>query len=155
MNKYFIERYYPLVLAVLVTIIFLLYNKRIENVDEVMKKIMDAALAICGALLGFLLTILTIINTINTRRMRFVKETGLFPLLNHYLRIALFLNITTITVYFLVPIFLSFDSILKNKDWVYDFLVFLISFTWIANIRFSSVFIRLLTDPNENSTGAI
>lgn len=143
----YIEKYYPLTLSVLLTLIFCHFQHRLESVDEMLKRLLDAALAISGALLGFLLTILTIINTIDTRRMQFVRDSGNLPLLNRYLKVALYSNIASISIYFILPILSTFHEWQKYKDGLYAVLVFIVAFTWIVNIRFSSVFIKLLTDP--------
>ena len=82
--------------------------------------------------------------------MRFVKEAGAFHLLNHYLRVALYLNILSISIYFIMPIIFYFQEMCDNKKWVYSVVILIVSFTWLANIRFSTLFIRLLTDPKEN-----
>jgi len=148
--RYYIERYYPLVLSIIVSGLFYTYHSKIDNLEETVKKLLDAALAICGALLGFLLTILTIINTIDTRRMRFVKESGAIRLLNRYLKVALYSNIVSISVYFLTPILFSSCESSDTRVIIYTCVVLIVSFTWIANIRFSRLFIKLLSDPKED-----
>jgi hypothetical protein len=145
-----IEKYYPLFLAIVLSFSFYWFEKRIDNIDEIIQKLLDSALAICGALLGFLLTILTLINTIDTRRMRFVKEAGYYHLLIRYLKVALFLDLISISLYFTLPIICSIQALLANRNIIYTVLVFIVSLTWIANIRFSLIFIRLMTDPEKN-----
>lgn len=145
--SYYYEKYYPIVFSIIITTLFFYFQVKMENIDETVKKLLDSALAICGALLGFLLTILTLINTIETRRMRFVKQSGTFPTLNHYLKVALFLNLLSISIYFIHPILNSIKAIAVYKSQCYTCTVFIISFTWLANIRFTKIFIRLLTDP--------
>jgi len=141
-----LAKYYPYTLALILGGLFYHYQHRFTNLEEVVKKTLDAALTICGVLLGFLLTILTIISSIATRRMRFVKDSGAYPLLNFYLKSALYSNLITISFYFVLPFLSSIESILL-KDIINALLVFMITFTWISNIRFSSVFIHLMTDP--------
>src|SRR5438045_2416766 len=98
----YLGKYYPFVLALIISFGFYHYQDNLNNVDEVIKKLLDSALAICGALLGFLLTILTLINSIDTRGIRFVKETGYYGLLNYYLKTALFSNLVSISIYFVL-----------------------------------------------------
>ncbi len=141
-----IAKYYPYAIALILGILFYHYQHKFANLEEVIKKTLDAALTICGVLLGFLLTILTIISSVVTRRMQFVKDSGAYPLLNHYLKTALYSNLITISFYFILPFLSTVENILL-KDIINAILVFMISFTWITNIRFSSVFIRLMTDP--------
>lgn len=149
--RYVIEKYYPIFLAIVLSIVFYKYQNKIENIDETLKKLLDSALAICGALLGFLLTILTLINSVDTRRMRFVKEAGFYPQLNRYLKTALFLNLVSISTYFLLPIIFALKNVVYVKDILYAGLIFIISFTWLANIRFTTIFIKLMTDPKGNN----
>lgn len=122
-----------------------------EKIDAMLTKFMDSALAICGALLGFLLTILTIINSIETRRMKFIRESGNFPLLNHYLKVGILTNIISISLSFILPILSSIKEIAQNKGMLYTCVVFIVSFTWLINIRFSIIFVKLFTDPPPRS----
>ncbi len=142
-----IAKYYPYVIALVIGATFYHYQHSLTNLEEVLKKILDAALTICGVLLGFLLTILTMISTIATRRMQFVKDSGAYPLLNYYLKTALYSNLITISFYFILPFLIPLENA-DAKDVINAVLIFLISFTWITNIRFSSVFIRLMSDPD-------
>src|SRR6478736_2464825 len=101
---YRVEQYYPHVVAILIASLFYAFHCSITDYEKVVGKIMETSLSICGTLLGFLLTILTIINSIETRRMRFIRDSGNYPLLMKYLRVALFSNIVCISVYFIAPI---------------------------------------------------
>lgn len=141
-----LAKLYPYAIALIFGGLCYHYQHKFENLEEIIKKILDAALTICGVLLGFLLTILTIISSVATRRMQFVKDSGAYPLLNYYLKTALYSNLITISMYFILPFLSSIESAVV-KDIINSFLVFMISFTWITNIRFSSVFIGLMTDP--------
>jgi hypothetical protein len=145
--RYLIERYYPFVCALLMAIMYMICRDKIAGIDEIIKKLLDTSLSISGTLLGFLLTILTIISTIQTRRMRFLKESGHYYLVNNYLRAALFSNIISISIYFLLPIVLSFTQLATYKNWIYAAVIFAVFYGWLANIRFSSIFIKLLVDP--------
>ena len=141
-----LSKYYPYAIALILGGLFYCYQHKFTNLEDIIKKTLDAALTICGVLLGFLLTILTIISTIATRRMQFVKDSGGYPLLNYYLKTALYSNLITISFYFILPFLSTIESIVF-KDIINAVLVFMISFTWLTNIRFSSVFISLMSDP--------
>jgi len=142
-----IAKYYPYFLALIIAIVFYYFEDKLPNLNEVIKKILDSALVICGALLGFLLTILTLINSINTRRMKFLKEAGYYPMLNNYLKTALYSNLISISIYFILPILSSINHTHNERNLAYALLIYIISFTWIVNVRFSSIFIKLMTDP--------
>lgn len=80
--------------------------------------------------------------------MAFVKDSGYFETLNKYLKVALWLDILGITVSFASPVFLLIKtcplSTLCNAA-----VIFIISYTLFTNIRFSLIFIRLLSDPKK------
>lgn len=146
---YYVEKYYPHVLSCVISIIFFQIAQRSDNIEEIAKKIMDTSLAISGTLLGFLLTILTIINSIETRRMRFIKESGNYKTLLRYLKTALLSNIFCISVCFITPILISLKTFSDYTNLIYSVTIFIVAFTWLANIRFSGIFIRLLSDPKK------
>jgi hypothetical protein len=143
---YYIEKYYPICIALILSIAFHITYDCIKNVDSILNDLLSSSLTIFPVLLGFLLTILTIINSIDTRRMRFIKESGSYSLLVIYLRTSLILDIVSITTCFIFP-FLQFTEMKILEQQVYTALIFLFSYTWISNIRFSSIFIKLLIDP--------
>jgi len=72
--------------------------------------------------------------------------SGSYSSLINYLRISLLLDIFSITTCFIFP-FLQFTEIIIYKQQVYSALIFLFVYTWVSNIRFSSIFIKLLIDP--------
>lgn len=67
-----------------------------------MDQICDNALSLSVTLHDFFLTILTIINSIESGRMSFVKELGMYPQLLSYLKAAIQANIVLIAVSFLI-----------------------------------------------------
>lgn len=141
-----VERWYPLVLAVIIGVVFYRKSYLLKDVPTIIDKLMTSAITICGALLGFLLTILTIINSIDTRTMRIVKSSGAFGLLNSYLRVAIMSNIVTISITFLLPAIFSLNDETLFRQYVYSILVSIVAYTWFANMRFSFLFVRTLTD---------
>lgn len=136
----------PFLATIIVAGLFYYFQNKIPNVSEIIKKLLETSLAVCGALLGFLLTILTIINTIATRRMNFIKEAGKFGELNHYLKMALWFNLISISIYFIYPTLTSCINAETFVHWSNSVLIWLVSYTWFLNIRFSLIFIKLLTD---------
>ncbi len=144
---YRVEKYYPLVVSIIISVSFFYIAQDLKDISLMAKNILDTSLTICGTLLGFLLTILTIINSIETRRMRFIRESGNYSTLMGYLKIALTSNIICISSYFIYPIILSIGVLGYYKNLIYSVAIFIVSFAWLVNIRFASIFIKLLTDP--------
>jgi|GEM_PF-4969096 len=141
------EKFWPLLLTIIALIIFYKYQDKIKDLDKTIDKLLETSLAVSGALLGFLLTILTIINSISTRRMHFVKTGGGFPLLNHYLKMAIWFDLINISTFFIYPLMASYNFIINYISYIKIGVVGIIIFTWLLNIRFSLIFIKLLTDP--------
>ena len=156
--RYYIEKYYPPVVSfALVTwgwIDFYLF----KGFHELMCKIADNALSISVTLLGFFLTILTIINAIDTRRMRFVKQGNKFQDLIGFLRNAITLNLLLIGASF---IFKYFDTekisilFIKGRNCIDFGYLFLFLLTMLASFRFTSIFVSLLTDPDVDRKGEV
>src|SRR6201996_5066114 len=91
-----IERNYPWVLTVFVTFLVFKFSGFIVKFDTLIPALTQSALTISATLLGFLLTILTIINSITTRRMDFVKTGGGYPALLSYLSKAIISNLIVV-----------------------------------------------------------
>lgn len=144
--RYYIERYWPIVLAIVITLLFYQKLKSFNNIETVIGKFMDSSLSICGTMLGFLLTILTIINAIDTRRMRFVKESGNYDTLMHYLKLGLFMDFISITICFVAPAIFSITGLIQDKCYVYSIIVLIVVFTWLTNIRFAYIFVKLMAE---------
>lgn len=143
-----IERYWPLVVAGMVSATFYHFQNTISGLNEIITNLLSATLSICGTLLGFLLTILTIINTINTRRMKFVKDSGYYPILNFRLKVALWLDLVGVSLSFIYPILKSINSQQEVIIYYNVGVIFIVSYMLFANIRFTTIFIKLLTDPD-------
>ncbi len=133
-------------MSLLCALTFHFLQDKFGEADKLVGKLLDSALVVAGTLLGFLLTITTIMNTIHTRRMAFIKETGNYPVLHNYLKIAIILNIVTISLVIVTP----FVSALKPTgialNITYSTQLFIILWNWFANIRFTIVFIKLLSE---------
>jgi hypothetical protein len=106
----------------------------------------QSILTISATLLGFLLTILTVIHTINTRRMQWVKDFGAYPRLMGYLSRAITSNIGII-LFSLVELFIERNAInhmvLNSIDYGFIFLSF---FALLLTTRFALIFVGLLVD---------
>lgn len=143
--RYYSERFWPIIVALAAGIGYFVWYDKVINSKVLIGSLMSSALTLSGTLLGFLLTITTIMGAIDTRRMRAVKEGGGFPLLEHYLRNAIWLNIIVVSMVFVVPFF---DTQLDTPCTVallHAAQLFLVAWAWFASIRFTVVFIRLLS----------
>ncbi|MBS0646417.1 MAG: hypothetical protein JSR97_07470 [Verrucomicrobia bacterium] len=143
---YYFEKYYPLAISALLTFLVYKYQVYLSDFKTLVPQIAQNSLTISGTLLGFLLTILTIVNTINTRRMQFVKDSGHFERLLNFLNVSIKANIVVIVLSFLV-IFLNRDKISDTVFRYIDFcFIFITLFAIFLTVRFAIIFIQLLTD---------
>lgn len=148
--RYFFEKYYPLTISILLTFGSAYFKIFGEGMPTLVNQLADNALSISVTLFGFLLTILTLVNSIDTRRMRFVRDMGGFPRLMTYLRIAIFSNLTLLAASFLVKYIehrIGFDNLTIKGCNIPDYLfIFLFIFSILTSLRFTHIFISLLTD---------
>jgi hypothetical protein len=152
--KYKFEKYYPFVTSILLTIVILAYKSRISDVPSLIDKIADNGIGLATTLVGFFLTILTIINSIETRRMDFVRSKGLYPTLIKYLNQSIRYNAILIASSFLVK---YIDH--RSNKWlqvfgcnIVDYLyLYSLILTLMISLRFTNIFVRLLADPKDHA----
>jgi hypothetical protein len=143
----FIEKFFPFFTSFLFTILtyFTLSNEQIRNITII---VLGKSFIVSGIFLGFLLTIITIIGSISTRKMQFVKQSGNYPRLLNYLTRAFYGNIGLLLVSFFVLTYQEMKiSIIIPKSFTM-LLLFLSLYVLLLSIRFSIVFIQLILDKN-------
>ncbi len=146
------EKCYPIFMAVVLAGVIICCEKRkVINFSILIGKLSDNALSLSVTFLGFLLTILTIINSIDTRRMRFIRTGGLYPRLLSYLRNAIVLNLFLIAFSFGAR-YLDYRTIALLTVGNYNIIdcLYLWFFCWtlLSSYRFTKIFVSLLSDPN-------
>lgn len=148
--RYFFERYYPFLIAIILTVYSVIVKLFEEGMPILINQLADNALSISVTLFGFLLTILTLINSIDTRRMRFVRDMGSFGRLMKYLKVAIFSNLALLSSSFLIKYIEHRKDVklLSIKGFnIPDYLfIFLFLYTILVSLRFTQIFISLLTD---------
>lgn len=145
--KVFFEKYGPYLLSLFTAVGVYLYKSHFLNFNQIFDQVTTNALSVSGTLIGFFLTILTIINTITTRRMRFLKDSGLFPRLLNYLNTTIFWHLIVISIGLFLPLI---RQIFYLKRFAFEgkvLIVAVIFLSWLLSIRFTRIFIKLLHDP--------
>ena len=141
-----IEKYWPFTIALIIALPLSFHRSNISGFDEILQTTLLKSLNISGTLIGFFLTIFTIISTIKTRRMQFIKEAGLFPRVNKYLVSVIVWHLVNISLILFFPVIESIGL----PDWAdlfsKGFLIFVVAFSWSLSIRFTSIFIKLLKE---------
>lgn len=144
-----VEKYYPVFLSIILTGLIFHFSMFIMPFQLLMPLLRQSMLTISATLLGFLLTILTVIHTISTRRMQWVKDFGAFPRLMGYLSKSITSNMGII-LFSLIELFIQRNSInpivLSLIDYGFIFLSFL---ALLLTTRFAMIFVGLLVDKSE------
>jgi hypothetical protein len=141
-----IEKYWPFTVTVLITVLFYKKADSFKELDKLLSKLLESSLTVCGTLLGFLLTITTIISAVNTRRMRWIRDAGYFGTLQKYLNISIILNLLVVFLALIIPFVLSTSVGLRFLIYIQTVEVFFIIWTLLASARFIQIFIRLLSE---------
>ncbi|MGI4760552.1 MAG: hypothetical protein ACRYF0_07600 [Janthinobacterium lividum] len=145
----FFERYLPLLAALAITAGTWRYLRSlpVADVGPLFSTFISASLTITTTLLGFLLTIYTIFQSIDTPRKRFLVQLGQLSTLNHYLIIAVWALLGA------AVLLLSFTLIPVKPPILPDYwrytqlgLIFVTAFSIACSTRFINIFLRLMVD---------
>lgn len=142
----FLAKYYPYFLSILIIWIFYKFNNKFINLLN-FGSLISSSMVVFSVLLGFLLTITTLLHTIDNTAMRTLKKTKQYGDLLHYLNYSIYFSLLISTTSLSIPIL---KSILLNLNvdiifWSKYLMLFLILTTLILTIRFITVFISLMT----------
>lgn len=138
-NRALWEIFYPLIitLAVNALLIFtpLFYYLNFEKLAEI-------GISIFGIFIGFFITVLTIINTIENEYIRSLKRDGNFHLIGNYLKQAIWSSLYSIilsTLYLFI-----FCQIYEYWIFYYEILFStVVVYSVMTSFRFISVFLKL------------
>jgi hypothetical protein len=142
--KYYIEKYYPQTVALTLAILFHVFRGQFHDITSLINNLANSTLLVSGTLLGFLLTVITIIRGIDNKPMRFIKQQEGFSLLMQYLRSAIHCNITAISLTIILPFANAFNYSLHLSPIINSLHVFITVLAWATSIRFSIIFIRII-----------
>jgi divalent metal cation (Fe/Co/Zn/Cd) transporter len=146
--RYWIERLYPFILAVVGAVVFFISfpSMSIERFED-FNLLADRTLRINTVLLGFFLTMYGIVGTIQSRRMEFVRTSGLYGTLMSYNKAAVIAQFFSI----LVVLVSSFYQFYQNNLWldrvIASLLAFVIIYSYLAAYRFTRLVLKLMVDP--------
>ncbi len=148
--KVYLERYYPIVITVLLLVVWIVFKSDVKNLPALIDKLSDNSIGLSTTLVGFFLTILTLINSIDTRRMKVVRSAGAYPRLLRYLNQSIRTNVILIALSFIVK-YVEHRSVAWLQITGYNLLdygfLFLLIITLLISVRFINIFVQLLADP--------
>ena len=138
-NSAYWEIFYPFIFTLLITIIYFLspYNCFFD-----FKNLVDSSLNLFGILIGFLITVLTILNTIENSYTRALKNGDSYHLLTMYLKHSIWGCFFSIICAILYVFFINsiLDSYIKYANSIF-LLTFL--FAIFSSYRFIKIFLKL------------
>lgn len=149
--KRLIERFGPALFTFIATFIMALYVQKLpmNTLETMQDKFSNSALSISTSLLGFFLTIYTIIHSVNTERMQDIRSNGAYSRLMEFLRKALYSHAIIIGVLLLFCL-----PSLGTMSWrisgytIYLWLLFVAALSWsvAVSLRFITIFLKLINE---------
>ena len=141
--KYYFEKYYPFFSGVIFGIVFYFIVPKLNDIILLMDKLTDATLIVSATFVGFFLTITTVLKSINTRRMRFLKDQRGMGQVIGYLHNAIWLNMAALALSITYP-FIQKLIVEESCIFLYVLHVFILTWAWASSFRFSYLFLKLI-----------
>ena len=142
MNK--IATYYPYPVSfIIVLIIYLLDNDIVNSIN--FAELLNSTMVVFSVLFGFLLTVSTLLYTIDTKIMRDLRKTSGYLSLVHYLKVAIYASLLIAIISLCVPLFKNSMNLRIQTELIFygkHLFLFLIFLSLILSIRFIHVFIN-------------
>lgn len=135
----FIEKYYPLITSIILSTLSFTYGGLL-CFDYL--NFYNTSLSIFSILIGFLLTVSTIINTLDNEAIDFIKKSEKFYLFLSYLKKSINTSLySLLIIIFFILINKSFDKII---DYINTLIVFQIILALLNCFRFIKIFIKII-----------
>lgn len=147
--KRLLERLGPFVFTLGATLAMAVYVQHLslKDFDAVRDKFSDSALSISTTMLGFFLTIYTIIHSVNTEQMNVIRANGAYGRLISFLQTSLYSHaiVVGLLLLFCLPSLGSTHWEIGNYK-VHLWLIFIAALAWsvAVSLRFIRIFLRLI-----------
>ena len=132
---------YPKIISIL--FLFILINFGGDNILD-FDKLIGESISVFGILLGFFITIITLLNTMDNQYMRVIRSNNeTFGLLKKYLKNVIWLTFYTI-ILGLIYEFILINCYFPFKD-IYQLIIFFFNIlTIISSYRFIKLFLLII-----------
>ena len=142
MNK--TATYYPYPLSFFIVLgIYLIDNDIVNSIN--FSELLNSTMVVFSVLFGFLLTVSTLLYTIDTRIMRELRKTKGYKSLVHYLKVAIYASLLIAIISLCIPLFKNSLNLKVETELIFYgkyLFIFLIFLSLILSIRFIHVFIN-------------
>ena len=135
----FIEKYYPLIFSLIICLLRFIIGE-IFCFDY--NNFYNTSLSIFSILIGFLLTVSTIINTLDNEAIDFIKKSDKYYLFIDYLKKSIYSSLNSLL--FVIFYILLKESFSKFNIYINTFLIFYLSFSLLNCYRFIKIFIKII-----------
>lgn len=137
-------KYYPYPLSFF--LVYLIYRINPNTVNSInFSELLNSTMVVFSVLFGFLLTVSTLLYTIDTKIMRELRKTNGYMSLLHYLKASIYASLIIAIISLCFPLFKNAINLTAYKELIqfgkYLFLS-LIFLSLILSIRFIYVFIN-------------
>jgi hypothetical protein len=149
--KRFLERFGPALFTVGTTVAMAIYVQHLapKDFEAMREKFGNSALSLSTSMLGFFLTIYTIIHSVNTERMRDIRANGAYSRLMEFLQVSLYSHALVIGVLllFCLPSLGTAQWLIRGYT-LHLWLGFIAALAWsvAVSLRFIRIFLRLLSE---------
>ncbi len=134
------EMNYPIIISIILLFFFLLFG---SNIKFNFIDLVEVNMSLFGILIGFLITVLTIINSLDNQYIRAIKEDSeTFNLFKSYLTNSIWLSFFTLIVGVLY-IFMFSSCNFPIKDFSEIVIFFITTWSLISCYRFISAFVKI------------
>lgn len=128
---------------IIVYVIYLIDNDIVNSIK--FAELLNSTMVVFSVLFGFLLTVSTLLYTIDTKIMRDLRKTSGYLSLVHYLKVAIYASLLIAIISLSVPLFKNSINLKTQTELIFYgkyFFLFLIFLSLILSIRFIYVFIN-------------
>ncbi len=134
-----IEKYYPFIISIIISVLCFTYG---EILCFDYNNFYNTSLSIFSILIGFLLTVSTLISTLDNEAITFIKKSEKYYLFIDYLKKSINTSLHSLM---LVVFFILFKELLfKINNYVNVYLVFYLTFSLLNCYRFIKIFIKII-----------
>lgn len=135
----FFEKNYPRLIAIILSFICYVFNE-IFLIDY--QSFYDTSLSVFSILIGFLLTVSTILNSLDNEAVNFIKRSDKYDLFLEYLKKSIYTSLNSL-------ILIIFFNLFKNELssiilFVNSFLIFYLTLALFSCYRYIRIFIQII-----------
>ena len=135
----FLEKYYPFIISIIVSLLSLVIG---EIFCFAYDNFYNTSLSIFSILIGFLLTLSTIINTLDNAAIDFIKKSDKYDLFINYLKKSIYTSLNSLI---LVVFYILFkESVSKVNNYINAILIFYLTLSLLNCYRFIKIFIKII-----------